>query len=153
SNNLLMESLHIAHDCVIGNSCILGNSTKLGGEVVVDDYATISAGVLIHQFCHIGGYVMIQGGSGVSQDVPPFIMAGRTPLTYMGINIVRLRRENFAPETIEIIHDVYRTIYQNGLNVSQAINTLKENPTSENPEIKYIIDFISNSERGIIRVR
>ncbi len=153
SNNLLMESLHIAHDCVIGNSCILGNSTKLGGEVVVDDYATISAGVLIHQFCHIGGYVMIQGGSGVSQDVPPFIMAGRNPLTYMGINIVRLRRENFAPEIIEIIHDVYRTIYQNGLNVSQAINTLKENPTSENPEIKYIIDFISNSERGIIRVR
>ena len=125
SNNLLMEGMHVAHDCIVGNYCIIGNSTKLGGEVEVEDHATISAGVLIHQFCHIGGYIMIQGGSGVTQDVPPFTMSGRNPLTYMGINLVRLRRENFSAQTIEAIHNAYRTIYQQGMNVSQAIAVLK----------------------------
>ena len=153
SNNLLMESMHIAHDCVVGNYCIIGNSTKLGGEVEVEDHATISAGVLIHQFTHIGGYVMIQGGSGVSQDVPPFTMSGRNPLTYMGINLVRLRREKFSPETIEAIHNAYRIIYQQGLNVSQAIAAIKENEIASDPQVQYIIDFISRSQRGIIRDR
>ena len=153
SNNLLMESMHIAHDCVVGSRCIIGNSSKLGGEVVVDDHATISAGVLIHQFCHIGGYVMIQGGSGVSQDIPPFVMTGRTPPTYMGINLIRLRREHFTPETIEAIHNAYRTLYGNGMNVSQALSVLRESSAAGLPEVKYIIDFISSSERGIIRDR
>ena len=153
SNNLLMESMHVAHDCIVGSYCIIGNSTKLGGEVEVEDHATISAGVLIHQFTHIGGYVMIQGGTGVSQDVPPFTMSGRNPLTYMGINLVRLRREKFSAETIEAIHNAYRIIYQQGLNVSQAVAALKESEIADDPQVKYIIDFISRSERGIIRDR
>ena len=153
SNNLFMESMHIAHDCIVGNYCIIGNSTKLGGEVEIEDHATISAGVLIHQFTHIGGYVMIQGGSGVSQDVPPFTLSGRNPLTYMGINLVRLRRENFSPETIEAIHNAYRIIYQQGLNVSQAISAIKESDIASVPQVQYIIDFISRSQRGIIRDR
>ena len=153
SNNLFMESMHIAHDCIVGNYCIIGNSTKLGGEVEVEDHATISAGVLIHQFTHIGGYVMVQGGSGISQDVPPFTLSGRNPLTYMGINLVRLRRENFSPETIEAIHNAYRIIYQQGLNVSQAISAIKESDIATVPQVQYIIDFISRSQRGIIRDR
>lgn len=153
SNNLFMESMHIAHDCIVGNYCIIGNSTKLGGEVEVEDHATISASVLIHQFTHIGGYVMIQGGSGVSQDVPPFTLSGRNPLTYMGINLVRLRRENFSPETIEAIHNAYRIIYQQGLNVSQAISAIKESDIANVSQVQYIIDFISRSQRGIIRDR
>jgi UDP-N-acetylglucosamine acyltransferase len=151
NNNLFMESMHIAHDCEIGNNCIIGNSTKLAGEVIIDDHATISAGVLIHQFCRIGGYVMIQGGSGCSKDVPPFVMCGRNPLAYMGINIVRLHREEFSNEMIETIHNAYRTIYQSGLNVSNAIAELKKDPMSEDPNVKYIIDFIENSTRGIIK--
>ncbi len=153
NDNLLMESMHVAHDCVVGNRCIIGNSTKLGGEVEVEDHATISAGVLIHQFVHIGGYVMIQGGSGVSQDVPPFTMSGRNPLTYMGLNLVRLRRENFGNETIEAIHNAYRIMYQQGLNVSQAITAIKKDKIASNPQVQYIIDFISRSQRGIIRDR
>jgi UDP-N-acetylglucosamine acyltransferase len=153
SNNLFMESMHIAHDCIVGNYCIIGNSTKLGGEVEVEDHATISAGVLIHQFTRIGGYVMIQGGSGVSQDVPPFTMSGRNPLTYMGINLVRLRREQFTPESIEAIHNAYRIIYQQGLNVTQAISAIKESDIATDPHVQYIVDFISRSQRGIIRDR
>ena len=151
NNNLLMENMHVAHDCVIGNNCILGTSTKIAGEVVIDDFAILSACVLIHQFCHVGGHVMIQGGSGCSKDIPPYIIGGRHPLVYAGLNIVGLRRRGFAEDTIEAIHNAYRTLYQNGLNVSQAIAALKEDPISKYPEVQYIIRFVESSERGIVR--
>ena len=74
-----MECVHVAHDCELGSGCIIGNSTKFAGEVVVDDNAIVSANVLVHQFCHIAGYVMIQGGCRFSQDIPPYIIAGKEP--------------------------------------------------------------------------
>ncbi len=151
SDNLLMEGMHVAHDCVVGNHCIIGNQTKLAGEVVVDDYATISSTVLVHQFCHIGGHVMVQGGCGTPKDIPPYIMAAREPIAYMGINIVGLRRHGFDKEQIDRIHTAYRTIYQSGLNVTQALNNLKQDSIAGFSEIQYIINFIEHSERGIIR--
>lgn len=150
SNNLLMENMHIAHDCVIGNGCIIGNSTKFAGEVVVDDYAIISAVVLCHQFCHIGSYVMIQGGSRFSQDIPPFIIAGKEPIRYAGINLIGLRRRGFSAETIQNIHEAYRIIYQGTLTRADAIQQIKE-VLPQTQEIQYIIDFIENSQRGIIK--
>lgn len=150
SNNLLMESVHVAHDARVGSGCIIGNSTKMAGEIVIDDNAIISAAVLMHQFCRVGGYTMIQGGSRFSKDIPPFIIAGREPITYAGINIVGLRRRGFSNELIENIHNAYRIIYQKGLNVSDALEEIKkEIPMSE--EIEYIISFIQSSERGIVR--
>lgn len=149
SNNLLMENMHIAHDCVIGSGTIIGNSTKFGGEVVVDDNAIISAVVLVHQFCHIGGYVMVQGGCRFSKDVPPFIIAGREPTVYSGINIVGLRRRNFSNELIENIHNTYRIIYQSGLNTTEALKKVEES-IEMTDEIRYIADFIKGSARGII---
>ncbi|MBO7248334.1 MAG: acyl-ACP--UDP-N-acetylglucosamine O-acyltransferase [Bacteroidaceae bacterium] len=151
NNNLLMENMHVAHDCIVGNNCIFGNSTKLAGEVVVDDHATLSACVLVHQFCHIGGYVMIQGGSGITKDIPPYIMCGRNPVAYMGINLIRLRREGYSKDLIDAIHNAYRTIYQSGMNVSMAIAALKETPLMEFPEVQYIVNFVESAERGIIR--
>ena len=94
---------------------------------------------------------MIQGGSGCSKDIPPYIIGGRHPLVYAGLNIVGLRRRGFAEDTIEAIHNAYRTLYQNGLNVSQAIAALKEDPISKYPEVQYIIRFVESSERGIVR--
>ena len=150
SNNLLMEGVHVAHDVHVGNGCIIGNSTKMAGEIVIDDNAIISASVLMHQFCRVGGYVMIQGGSRFSKDVPPFIIAGREPIAYCGINIVGLRRREFSNERIENIHNAYRLIYQSGLNTSDALNEIKAQlPDTE--DIRYITSFISTSERGIIR--
>ncbi len=151
SDNLLMEGVHVAHDCVIGNHCIIGNQTKIAGEVVIDDYATISSTVLIHQFCHIGGYIMFQGGCATPKDVPPYIIAAREPVSYMGINIVGLRRHGFDKDQIERIHQAYRIIYQSGMNVTQAIRALKEDPISEFDEVRYIINFVETSGRGIIR--
>ena len=150
NNNLLMENMHIAHDCVVGNGCIIGNSTKFAGEVTVDDNAIISATVLIHQFCHIGGYVMIQGGSRTSQDVPPYIIAGKEPIRYAGVNLIGLRRRGFSNELIQNIHEAYRIIYQSSNTRADAIQQIKEViPLS--PEIQYIIDFVEASQRGIIK--
>ena len=113
NNNLLMENMHIAHDCILGNNLIIGNSTKFAGEVVVDDFAIISATCLIHQFCHIGGYVMFQGGSRTSQDIPPFIIAGKEPIRYAGVNKIGLRRRGYTVEQIDRIHEAYRLLYSN----------------------------------------
>lgn len=150
SNNLLMEGMHIAHDVTVGNGCIIGNTTKIAGEVVVDDFAIISACVLIHQFCHIGSYVMIGGGTRTSQDVPPFVMAAREPVAFCGLNLVGLRRRGFSKETIENIHNAYRLLYQRGKLREECIQEIRETiPTS--PEIEYILNFVTTSKRGIIK--
>ena len=150
NNNLLMEGVHVAHDAIIGNGCIIGNSTKFAGETIIDDYSIISANVLMHQFCRVGGYGMLQGGSRFSKDIPPFIIAGREPIAYCGINIVGLRRRGFSNELIENIHNAYRIIYNSGKNTAEALEQVKqEGPMST--EIEYIISFIENSKRGIIR--
>ncbi len=149
SNNLLMENMHIAHDCIFGSNLIIGNSTKFAGEVTVDDNAIISAVVLCHQFCKIGSYVMIQGGSRFSQDIPPYIIAGKVPIRYAGINLVGLRRHGFSNELIQHIHEAYRLLYSKGI-IAEGINEIRNN-LQITPEIQYIIDFVSSSNRGIIR--
>lgn len=149
NNNLLMENMHVAHDCVLGNNIIIGNSTKFAGEVEVDDNAIISAVVLCHQFCKIGGYVMIQGGCRFSQDIPPYVIAGKEPTRYCGLNLVGLRRRGFSNELITLIHDAYRLLYSKGV-LSEGIEEIKRN-LQITPEIQYIIDFVSSSKRGIIR--
>ena len=149
NNNLLMENMHIAHDCELGNGCIIGNSTKFAGEVVVHDNAIISATVLCHQFCNIGGYVMIQGGSRFSLDIPPYVIAGKEPTRYCGINIIGLRRRGFSNETINIIHDTYRIIYSKGV-IKEGVEEARAK-YPESKEVDYICSFFENSKRGVIR--
>lgn len=150
SNNLLMEGMHVAHDAVVGNGCIIGNTTKIAGEVVIDDFAIISACVLIHQFCHVGSYVMVGGGTRTSQDIPPYCMAAREPVAYCGLNLVGLRRRGFSRELIENIHNTYRLLYQRGKLREECLQEIRETvPMS--PEIEYILDFITSSKRGIIK--
>jgi len=149
---LLMAYCHIGHDCAIGNNCIIGNTTGMAGEVKVDDWAIISGGSLVHQFTRIGGHVMIGGGSKVRTDVPPFIKADRDPLSFMGINSVGLTRRGFTKERIDEIHNIYRALYQNGMNFSKALGYI-ENEFRQSPDRDYIVEFIRKSERGIIRAR
>jgi UDP-N-acetylglucosamine acyltransferase len=149
---LLMASAHIGHDCAIGDNCIIGNSSGLAGEVKVDDWAILSGGTLVHQFSRIGAHVIIGGGSKVRTDVPPFVKADRDPLSYLGLNSVGLTRRGFEKERIDEIHNIYRAIYQNGLNMSQALDNV-EKVFKPSPDRDYILDFIRKSERGIIRVR
>ena len=149
SNNLLMESMHIAHDCVVGSGVIIGNSTKFAGEAVVEDCAIISANVLCHQFCRIGGYVMIQGGSRFSMDIPPYIIVGKEPARYMGVNLVGLRRRGFTNEQIELIHNTYRLLYGTGTRAENIARIKSELQVT--PEVQRIIDFAEASQRGLIR--
>ena len=149
SNNLLMENMHVAHDCELGSGLIIGNSTKFAGEVVVDDNAIVSAAVLCHQFCRIGGYVMIQGGCRFSLDIPPYVIAGKEPTRYAGLNLVGLRRRGFSNELIQHIHEAYRLLYSKGV-LKEGIQEINNN-LQITPEIQYIIDFVESSKRGIIR--
>lgn len=150
NNNLIMAYVHVAHDCIVGNQIILVNSTQLAGEVIIDDWAIIGGMTAIHQFCHIGSHVMISGGSLVGKDVPPYIKAGRNPLSYVGINSIGLRRRSFSNEKIREIQDIYRYIYQKGFNTTQAVEII-EAEMAASPERDEILLFVKDSKRGIIR--
>lgn len=150
SNNLIMAYCHVAHDCVLGNHIIMSNATQLAGEVVVDDYAIIGGGSLVHQFTHIGGHCMIQGGSKVNKDIPPYAIIAREPIAFCGINSVGLNRRGFTPEQIHMIQEVYRLMYNSGLNTSQALAQI-EATLPKTAERDYIIDFIKSSPRGIVK--
>ena len=150
SNCLIMAYSHVAHDSIVGNNVIIGNSTQLAGEVEIDDFAILSAGILVHQFTRIGSHVMIQGGSKINKDIPPYITAGREPISYAGLNSIGLRRRGFSSETLRDIQETYRLIYLSGLNNSDALVRVEaEIPTSS--ERDSIVQFIRNSERGIIK--
>ena len=150
SNCLIMAYCHVAHDCVIGDNVIMSNATQVAGEVVIDNFAVIGGGALIHQFTHIGQHVMVQGGALVNKDIPPYVKAGRDPISYAGINSIGLRRRNFSNEQIREIQEIYRYLYLSGLNNSDAVERIEaELPASK--ERDEIIMFVRNSKRGIIR--
>jgi UDP-N-acetylglucosamine acyltransferase len=150
NNCLIMAYCHVAHDCLLGNNIIISNATQLAGEVVIDDYAILSGGILVHQFTHIGSHVMVQGGSKINKDVPPFVTAGRDPLSYAGINSIGLRRRGYTNEQIRDIQDVYRYIYLKGMNTTHAIERIMAELPATN-ERDEIILFVKNSPRGIVK--
>lgn len=149
-NCLIMAYCHIAHDCIIGDNCIMSNNSQMAGHVVIDDWAILGGMCALHQFVHIGQHAFVSGGSLVGKDVPPYVLACRHPLSYGGINSVGLKRKQFTTQRINHILDIYRVIYNNGMNPSQAVAYL-ENNFPQSDERDEIIAFIRNSRRGIIR--
>lgn len=149
-NCLIMSYAHVAHDCILKDNVILGSYAGLAGEVEVDDFAIISPGSLVHQFVRIGCHVMIAGGSLVRKDVPPYIKAARDPLSYAGINSIGLRRRGFENGRIHEIQEIYRILYQKGVNTSHAVDIIESN-ISATIDRDEILLFIKNSKRGIIR--
>ncbi len=149
SHCFIMAYVHIAHDCVIGNHVILANSVNMGGHVVIEDHAFVGGIAAIHQFSHIGRHAMVGGGFRVTKDVPPYVLAGGEPLSFTGLNVVGLKRRNFTDEAIENLEKAYKLIYNSPLNVSQALEKIKnEIPMTE--EVKHVVNFIEKSKRGII---
>jgi len=146
---LLMTSVHIAHDCIIGNGVIFANLVTLGGHVEVEDGASLGGGVLVHQFCHVGKYSFVGGGFRIVQDVPPFILAAEEPLMYKGINRVGLRRKGFTREEMTRIKQAYRIYFRSDLPRLQALDQMA-NQFGDDPHVQSILKFISASERGII---
>jgi len=150
NNCLIMAYAHIAHDCVIGNNAIIVNNVALGGHVEIGEHAIIGGITAVHQFIKIGKHCMVSGGSLVRKDIPPYVKAGREPLSFIGINSIGLRRKNFSEEEITEIQDIYRILYQKGNNNTQAVNKIEID--FKISEIRdEIISFVRNSGRGIMR--
>ena len=149
NNCMFMANAHVGHDCVIGNNCILANSVPLAGHVILYNWVIIGGLTPVHQFVRIGDHAMIGGGLRVPKDVPPYILTGREPLAFQGLNSIGLRRRGFDQETIDLIEKAYMIIYKSNLNVSQAVVRIKEE-LKQTPEIRNILDFIAGSKRGII---
>lgn len=149
-NCLIMAYTHIAHDCRLGNNIIISNATQIAGEVIIDDNAVIGGGSMVHQFCHLGKGIMLQGGALVNKDIPPFVMAAREPISYVGLNTVGLHRRGYSQEEIDIIGEVYRILYLSDLNVTNAIRQVLDS-VPDHPLRNEIVDFVNNSQRGVIR--
>src|SRR6218665_3978533 len=151
SDCLIMAYAHIAHDCVIGNNVILANSVQVAGHVEIGDFATIGGLSAAAQFTKIKIHTYITNNPIIIKNVPPYIKAGRTPLSYAGVNAVGLQRRGYSTEAIHNIHEAYRCIYNRGFNISQALELIeKELPQST--ETSIITSFIKDSKRGIIKV-
>ena len=150
SNCLIMAYTHLAHDCIIGNHVIIANGVQAAGHVTIQDGARIGGLSAIHQFGLVGRNVMIEGGSMVSKDVPPFIKAGRYPLTYEGVNAVGLRRSGFSNEKITEIQDIYRILFIHNRNLSNALEIV-ELEMAQTAERDEILSFIRSSERGVLK--
>ena len=147
---LIMATVHVAHDCIIGNHVILVNGVGLAGHIEIDDYAIVGGMVPVHQFTKIGTHAIIAGATLVRKDVPPFVKAAREPISYAGVNALGLRRRGFNKDKIDRIQSVYRVLFQEGLSSTRAIEKIKkELPESEEREI--ILDFIEKSDRGIMK--
>jgi UDP-N-acetylglucosamine acyltransferase len=143
NDNLLMAYVHVAHDCHVGSHTIFGPHATLGGHVHVEDYANISAGSAVHQFCRVGTYGFIGGYSIVTKDALPF---GRTiggrPARIFGVNSIGLSRRGFTPETIDQLKRAYRYLLQ--ANTTRAVAQI------DAPEVRYLVEFIRSSQRGVI---
>lgn len=150
SDCLIMTYAHIAHDCFIGNYVIIENAVNLSGHVTVEDFAIIGGVVPVHQFVKIGQHSFIGGGLRVSKDIPPFIKAAGEPLRPVGLNLVGLRRRGFSTQTIATLKKAYRILFRSNLNTSQAVERIS-NQVEQIVEIRILLEFIKNSQRGIIK--
>lgn len=150
SNCLLMAYSHIAHDVIVGDHVIMANNATIAGHVVIEDCAILEGIVAVQQFVRVGAHSFITGGSLVRKNVPPYVKAGREPLSYVGINSIGLKRRGFSESVILNIEDIYRTLFVKGTNVSNAVKEIQAN-FPESKEKTEILDFINASEKGIIR--
>lgn len=141
---------HIGHDCVVGDEVVFSNNGTLAGHVQVGDNAVMGGLTAVHQFCRLGRFAITGGCSKIVQDVLPFMIADGNPAEVRGINVVGLERKNFPPEKIKPIKEAFRLIYRSNLNTRQAIEAMRKD-LPPNDEITQIIEFIEQSERGIIR--
>ena len=150
ANCLLMAYVHLAHDCILGNNIVVANSVNLAGHVTIDDWAILEGNVAVQQFIHIGAHSFIAGASLVRKNVPPFVKAAREPLSYVGVNVVGLRRRGFDDAAVARIEDIYREIFVRNTNVDRAVQNV-EQTLPRSPERGQILDFIRNSPKGIMR--
>lgn len=162
NNNLIMGSCHIAHDCKVGSNNIFANNTLLAGHVLVEDHAHTAGAVVVHQFCHIGSFCFIGGGSVVSQDVPKYTMVAGDRAELRGLNLEGLRRRGFSVSEIKSLRAAYRKIFMpSSANLGGIEDRLVEVECHEDlslvPAVLSLVQSISESlgedRRGICKFR
>ena len=151
NKNFFMAYSHVAHDCHIGNEVVMSNAATLAGHIVIEDWAIIGGIVAIHQFCRVGTHAFIGGVSGVTLDIPPYMLASGSHVKLFGLNNVGLKRANFSEEAIKALKKAYRIIFRSGLTLEKAIKTVGEDEISHIPEVQHLLHFIQHSKRGIAR--
>jgi UDP-N-acetylglucosamine acyltransferase len=149
--NVFMAYVHVAHDCQVGHNTIFGNMATLGGHVTVEDFANISAGSGVHQFCRVGSHAFIGGYSVITKDALPYARTvGSRPARIFGINTVGLQRRGFPPETITKLKRTFRYLLQSKLNTTSALKQIERDKSLACEEVQYLANFIRSSERGVI---
>jgi UDP-N-acetylglucosamine acyltransferase len=150
NQNLLLAYIHIAHDCHLGNGITMVNVATLGGHVTLEDYSVIGGLAAVHQFVRIGAHAYVGGKTGVSQDIPPFVLASGERAKLFGLNIVGLKRHNFSNEVVLALKKTYQMVIRSHLTIQEAIIRVeKEVPVF--PEVKQFLEFVRHSQRGIPR--
>jgi UDP-N-acetylglucosamine acyltransferase len=147
---LLLAYTHIAHNCILGNHVTMSNLAQLAGHVEVSDYVTIGGQAGVHQFTRIGRYAMVGGASKITKDVPPFFLIEGNPSEPYGLNSVGLRRAGFTVQERNEIKKFYKILYNPKLNVSQAIEAMKVEASSD-PGRELIAFLEAPSQRGILK--
>ena len=150
SHNHVLAYAHIAHDCTLGDHIVMSNVATLAGHTTVEDHAVIGGLAAVHQFCRIGKMSIIGGCSKVVQDVPPFMLVDGNPAETRTINKVGLERNGVSEETQNVLKQAYRILFREGLTISNALERI-ESDLSSGPELKHLIRFARNSERGLCK--
>lgn len=150
NDNMLMAYIHIAHDCQVGNSVIFSNNSSMAGHVHIGDYVILSGFTLVHQFCSIGDYAFTGMGSGISKDVPPYLIISGNPAVPHGLNKVGLRRRGFSDEQVRNLTRVYKILYRTGLSLEEATKQIAA-LAEQHEEVKRFAAFLADSRRSVIR--
>ncbi len=148
-DNTFLAYGHIAHDCVVGNRIVASNAVGLAGHVIVEDDVVLGANCGVHQFCRIGAYAMVSAYAKVVQDIVPFFIADGQPAIIRALNKVGLERKGFTPERLDRVKQIYRILFRDGLNRTQALEKLKAHEHVASEEFQRILAFAEVSERGI----
>jgi len=149
-SNFIMAYVHIAHDCSVGNSNILANACTFAGHVMIEDYAFIGGLVAVHQFNRVGSYAMVGGCTGITQDIPPYVMASDHRAKLYGLNLIGLKRRGFSEETINALKAAYRILFRERASMTEALKRVKSE-LPQIPEIVHLVEFIESNKRGICR--
>jgi UDP-N-acetylglucosamine acyltransferase len=148
NHNFLMACCHVAHDCRLGNHIVLTNGTLLGGHVHVHDHASISGSAAVHHYATVGAYAFVAGLSGVRHDVPPYMLVEGVPARPRCINVVALKRNNFAPEVIACLAEAHRLLYRAKVGLDHARDILRGNGQLV-PQVTHLLSFVQNQHEGL----
>ena len=140
SGCFFMNNSHVAHDCSIGNNTIFANNVAIGGHVEIGDRVFMGGAVVVHQFCRVGSYAIVQGTTGLNMDVIPFMLIGGRPAKHYRLNTVGLRRAGITGERYKVLEAAFRLLKN-----KKSLADLEETK-----ELKQLKDWLAvKSKRGL----